>query len=237
MRLTYYCLLFGILTPLLTQPARARAFDDEEDDDLGRKLAEMQLIRTADMVADPLSLIPFPWGNDELEEGSIEVRARRLLSVMMQGVPPGATFSVQFCTLVNAPTRCAELGQVQSDDEGLVRGVIPFPEEGNPWVGFFAVQRDAKTMYVSGFGFPPPPPPAGSATVTLTGRILSLNVPDHSFTVEGFLPVVRIDAGTRFLGKLKLADLQMGMNVEVEGATQADGTLLAARVKAKREKD
>ena len=145
MKLTHYCLLFGILTPLLVAPVRARAFDDQEDDDLGRKLAEMQLIRTADMVADPLSLVPFPWGDDALGQGSIEVRARRLLAVHLHGVPPASTFSVQFCGAVNSPARCQELGQIQSDNDGNANDAIPFPPAGNPWTGFFTLMRDGKT--------------------------------------------------------------------------------------------
>lgn len=235
MRLTSYCLLMGVLTPLLTMPARALAWDGEEDDDRGRKLAEMQLIRTADLVADPLSLIPFPWGNDTLDAGRVEVRARRLLVVEMHGVPAAAAFRVQYCGLVNSPARCSDLGEIRSDDEGHASGVVPFPAAGNPWAGFFTVVRDGKTMFVSGFAFPPMPP-MGGAAVSVEGRVASVDVPGMKFTVTGFTPVVRVDAETRFTGNLQLSDLQAGAEVEVEGATQGDGSVLASRVKVKREK-
>lgn len=236
MKLTHYCLLLGILTPLLTTPVRARAFDDQEDDDLGRKLAEMQLIRTADMVADPLSLVPFPWGNDPLGQGSIEVRARRLLAVHLQGVPPASTFSVQYCAAANSPARCQMLGQVQTNDEGNASAAIPFPAAGNPWTGFFVLLRDGKTMYVSGFAFPPMPP-MGGASVNVEGRVAGMDLNTMTFTVEGFAPLVRVNSDTRFTANLKLDDLKVGSKVEVEGSTQADGSILATRVKARREKD
>lgn len=236
MKLTHYCLLLGILTPLLVAPVRARAFDDQEDDDLGRKLAEMQLIRTADMVADPLSLVPFPWGDDALGQGSIEVRARRLLAVHLQGVPPASTFSVQFCGALNLPARCQELGQIQSNTDGNANAAVPFPSAGNPWTGFFTLVRDGKTMYVSGFAFPPMPP-MGGAAVNVEGRVAAMNLNAMTFTVEGFAPLVRVNSDTRFTSNLKLGDLKVGSQVEVEGSTQADGSVLATRVKARREKN
>lgn len=236
MRLLRLNLVLGIAIAALPASLTVRAWDDGEEDDRGRKLAELQLIRTADLPADPLSLVPFPWGSDALEEGRVTVRARRLLDVRMQGVPPGALFSVSFCRAVNSPARCSELGQIQSDAEGIVNAVIQFPAAGNPWVGFFTVARGGQTMFVSGFSFPPLPP-LGGAAVRVEGRIASLNIAGGAFTVDGFTPLIRVNSETRFTGNLKLESLQAGMEVEVEGATQADGSVLASKVKAKREKD
>lgn len=233
MRLIHAWLLLGGAAALL--PAPARAWDEQSEDDRGRKLAESQLVRTADLPADPLSLIPFPWGNDALDDGQVAVRARRLAEVRLQGAPPGVTYGVQFCQLANSPARCSELGRLQTNADGFVNDVVPFPATGNPWTGFFVLVRDGKTMFVSGFAFPPVPP-TGGAAVSVEGKVATVNPAAGTFSLEGFTPLIRVDGETRFTAHLKLEDLHAGMEVAVEGATQAGGSLLATLVRAKRGK-
>ncbi len=219
--------------------AAPRPDDDSDVQDLGPKLATSRLVRVADLASDPLTLLPLPLGNDPIDRGSVEVRTKRMVVVQMEGVPSSQDFDVQFCRFSSAPDRCQSIGAVHSDANGQVREVLQFPGSGNTWAGQFAVRRNNATQYVSGFTLASPAPASG-AEVSVKGRVKLVDQQAGTFSLDGFQPVILVDSETKFKGRLSLSDLKAGMDVEVEGVTRPDGSVLASDVKAKvqgKEKD
>ena len=210
--------------------------DNEEGDDRGSKLATSALIRTADLPADPASIIPLPWGADSLDSGSVEVRSRRLLEVRLHGAPANLSYNVLMCGLTTLPTRCTTLGAVTTDSEGRSLDVLNLPAAGNTWAAFFALTRGGNTHYVSGFVLPALPPVSNSAEVNVKGQVVVTNVPAGIFKIQGFAPLIYIDSETKLKGFDGLADLGSGSEVEVQGVMRPDGNLQAFDVKVNRGK-
>ncbi len=237
MTIRKYSLVFlSVLSSVALMAARL-PWGDEEDDDRGSKLATSALIRTADLPADPFSIIPLPWGADSLDFGSVEVRARRLLDVRLQGAPANYTYDVLMCNLnmLPLPNRCTILGAVTADSEGRARNVLNLPAAGNTWASFFALTRGGMTQYVSGFAFLAMPPVSTGAEVEVKGRVLGTNAPAGVVIIQGFTPLIFIDTHTKLKGIDGLAELTIGSEVEVQGATRADGNLQARELKVKKE--
>jgi hypothetical protein len=207
--------------------------------DLGPRIFQAQWVSVSTLPQDPASIIPFPWGNDPIEEGELEVRARGWLKADLEGVKPDSEYTLWACTLTSAPgSRCSSLGAVSSDSKGKADAILPWPDSASgPHAVFFVLTRNQTTMFVSGFHMPadappvagpvPPAPPKPSAGgVELKGGIGAVG--SGAFTVGGIQ--ILVDAKTRFDGHAKsFADLRAGMTVEVDGVP-APGGLLAVRV-------
>lgn len=227
---------FGVLCP--AQP--------EDVQDLGSKIFQAQWVSVDKLPADPSSIIPSPWGNDPLLDGEIEVRAKGQVKLDLEGVEPEAEYTLWVCKFSSAPLadRCAELGKVQTDEDGDAGAVIPWPKDTfGPFATFFVLTRNQTTMFVSGFhmpsGVPPvtgiPPTPDGTPAdqpkpewkeVQLKGAIASIG--SNSFMVGDVL--VQVDADTEFTGRVKMfSALETGMAVQVMGKS-VPGAVLAARV-------
>lgn len=213
--------------------------DDDSDNDLGPKLWEAAVIRVQSLPADPLSIIPFNWGNDPLAEGRIEVRGRGYVKLELEGAAADAEYAVLACRLSSAADRCATLGTVKTDGEGDVKAVLEWPANATGAHSvFFAFRRlnPELTMFVSGFimpaGVPPVPGTPPAAEVEVRGEVATVG--SNSFTISGVAQPILVDQNTKFLGTLKdIGDLQPGMLVEVHGETTAGG-ILASRVQAKK---
>ena len=231
-----YSLAFVSLLSSVALIAAPPPSDNEEGDDRGSKLATSALIRTADLPADPASIIPLPWGTDSLDSGSVEVRSRRLLEVRLQGAPASTSYNVLMCGLTMSPSRCTILGAVTTDSEGRSLDVLNLPAAGNTWASFFALTRGGSTHYVSGFVLPALPPVSNSAEVNVKGQVVVTNVPAGIFKIQGFTPLIYIDSQTRFKGFDGLADLGSGTDVEVEGVMRPDGNLQALDIKVNKGK-
>jgi len=110
-------LAFGVLCP--AQP--------EDVQDLGPKIFQAQWVSVDKLPADPASIIPSPWGNDPIRDGEIEVRAKGQVKLDLEGVEPEAEYTLWVCKFSSASIedRCAELGKVQSDEDGDAGAVIP----------------------------------------------------------------------------------------------------------------
>lgn len=227
---------FGVLCP--AQP--------DEVQDLGPKIFQAQWVSVDKLPADPLSIIPSPWGNDPLRDGEIEVRAKGQVKVDLEGVEPEAEYTLWVCKLSSAALqdRCAELGKVMTDDKGKAGTVIAWPSDATgPFAVFFVLTRNQTTMFVSGFhmpsgvppvtgippttgGMPPAQPKPEWKEVQLKGTIASLG--SGSFTVGDV--VVQVDSDTDFSGRVKqFSDLAVGMTVQVMGKSMS-GAVLAVRV-------
>jgi hypothetical protein len=210
----------------------------EEDEDRASRLATSALVRTADLPADPFSIIPLPWGADPLGSGSVEVRARRLLDVQLHGAPANLIYDVLMCNLNILANRCTVLGTVTVDSEGKARTELNLPAAGNTWATFFALTRGGMTHFVSGFAFlAMPPAVSNGAEVEVKGRVSGTNAPANIVNIQGFAPLIFVDAQTKFKGIDGLAELTIGTEVEVQGATRPDGNLQARELKVKNEKD
>lgn len=229
-------LAFGVLCP--AQP--------EDVQDLGPKIFQAQWVSVDKLPPDPASIIPSPWGNDPIRDGEIEVRAKGQVKLDLEGVEPEAEYTLWVCKFSSAPIeeRCAELGKVQSDEDGDAGAVIPWPKDAfGPFAVFFVLTRNQATMFVSGFHMPSGVPPVTGIPPTTDGTPANPPKPEwkevelkgaisaigsNSFTVSGI--VVLVDDETRFVGRVKeFGDLKTGMNVEVSGVTTAGG-VLATRV-------
>jgi hypothetical protein len=207
--------------------------------DLGPKIFEAQWISLGSLPADPSSIIPFPWGNDPIQEGEIEVRARGFVKAGLEGAQPQAEYTLWACKLSTVPdNRCAALGNLITDSRGNGGAVLPWPEAASgPHALFFVLTRGQVTMFVSGFYMPSGAPPAPAAKppaapkpsayeLELKGEITAVG--SGSFAVGGVM--VLVDANTRFDGKAKsFSGLQTGMDVDVKGVA-AGGAILAVRV-------
>lgn len=200
--------------------------------DLGPKVFEAALVRVADLAADPASLIPFPWSNDPLENGWIEIRGHRYVKIELDGAAPDAAYSASLCRL-SSPGSCNLLGSISTDSKGRADDVLPLPDAlAGSQTGFFILRRNGNTMFVSGFELPlPAPSPALSqaATVSVKGTVAAV-APPASFTVAGFPLPILTDAKTKFLAGLDFSDLKAGMDVEVSGTVTSAGAILAAEV-------
>ncbi|GIU79492.1 MAG: hypothetical protein KatS3mg005_2730 [Bryobacteraceae bacterium] len=223
----------------LALPSTAPADDDDDGwkNDLGPKLWEAAIVRTAHLPADPASIIPFPWGNDPLDEGEIEVCGRGYVKLEIEGAVPNAEYSVLACRLSSSGDRCAGIGSVKTDEDGDAKVVLEWPAgtSGSQSV-FFALRRAEATMFVSGFVMPvsaPPVPGAPpSAEIEVKGEVATVGA--SSFTISGVAQTILVGENTKFLGTLRsIGDLQPGIRVEVEGATTAGG-ILASRVQRKK---
>lgn len=218
----------------------------DEVQDLGPKIFQAQWVSVDKLPGDASSIIPFPWGNDPLRDGEIEVRAKGQVKVDLEGVEPEAEYTLWVCKLSSAAVgdRCAELGKVMTDDKGKAGTVIPWPSGATgPFAVFFVLTRSQTTMFVSGFhmpsgvppvtgippttgGTPPPSPKPEWKEVELKGPIA--NIAGNTFTVLG--TTVTVNDETRFVGRVKeFSDLQAGMIVEVSGVTTPGG-VVATRV-------
>jgi hypothetical protein len=201
--------------------------------DLGPKLFEAELVRTEMLPADAASIIPFPWSNDPLRDGSVEVRGKGFVSIELEGAAPEAQYTVLACRLSQAGDRCAAIGPVQTDAKGDARADLEWRAPAAAYALFFALQRNNATMFVSGFAMPAGPPPVSgtpaSAEIEIRGVIATVGA--NSFTIAGVAQAIVTDQNTKYLGTLKgFADLKPGLKVEVSGATTAAGTILASRI-------
>ena len=224
--------LAGAMLFLTMERAGAR-----EKKDLGPKLFEAQLVRTEMLPADAASIIPFPWGNDPLKEGELEVRGKGFVSIELEGAAPEAQYTVLACRLSSAADRCTAIGSLTTDAKGDARENVEWRAPAAAYALFFALQRNGATMFVSGFAMPAGPPPVSgtpaSAEVEVRGMIATVGA--NSFTIEGIAQAIVTDQNTKYLGPLKgFADLKPGMTVEVSGATTAAGTILASRIQARK---
>ncbi|MEJ5368765.1 MAG: DUF5666 domain-containing protein [Bryobacteraceae bacterium] len=226
-------LAFSVLCP--AQP------DDVQD--LGPKIFQAQWVSVARLPNDASSLIPFPWGDDTLTDGEIEVRAKGQVKVDLEGAVPEVSYALLVCRLSSVSDRCSPLGTVPTDSRGRANAVVPWPEGATgPHSVFFVLRRSEKTMFVTGFhmpsgvppvtgnppntGKPPEPPKPEWKEVEIKGTIDSVG--SGSFVVGG--QTVLVDAETRYVGRVKeFSDLKPGMKVEVSGTSVAGG-VLAARV-------
>ncbi len=228
---------FGVLCP--AQP--------EDVQDLGPKIFQAQWVSVDKLTPDPASIIPSPWGNDPLRDGEIEVRAKAQVKLDLEGAEPEAEYTLWVCKFSSAPLqdRCAELGKVQTDEDGDAGAVIPWPKDASgPFAVFFVLTRNQTTMFVSGFhmplgvppvtGIPPAddddtpddPPKPEWKEVQLKGTVASIG--SGSFMVGDVL--VQVDEDTEFSGRVEeFDDLEVGMTVHVMGKS-VSGTVLAARV-------
>jgi hypothetical protein len=226
-----YTLAFVSLLSTVALIAAPPPADNEEGDDRGSKLATSALIRTAELPADPASIIPLPWGTDSLDTGSVEVRSHRLLDVRLQGAPANMSYNVLMCGLTMSPNRCITLGAVTTDSEGRSLDVLNLPAAGNTWAAFFALTRGGATHYVSGFVLPPLPLVSNSAEVNVKGQVVVTNIPAGIFKIQGFTPLIYIDSQTKLRGFDGLTGLAPGTEVEVQGVMRPDGNLQALDVK------
>lgn len=211
--------------------------------DLGPKIYQAQWVSVAKLPEDPSSLIPFPWGDDPLTDGEIEVRAKGQVKVELEDAAPEVSYTLLVCQLSNVAERCTELGLVPTDDKGRANAVVPWPQDATgPHAVFFVLRRDDKTMFVSGFHMPsgvppvagnppakgpnPEPPQPEWKEVEIKGAIDSVG--SGSFVV-GDLTIL-VDGNTRYAGQVKdFSDLKAGMRVKVHGTSLAGG-ILAVRV-------
>lgn len=229
-------IFFAFSALCLAQPAEVQ--------DLGPKIFQAQWVSVDKLPPDSSSIIPFPWGNDPLEDGEIEVRAKGQVKVELERAEPGVEYTLLVCKLSSAADRCAELGVVPTDEKGGANAVVPWPDGATgPFAVFFVLSRAETSMFVSGFHMPSgvPPvtgvPPATGGTpsdepkpewkeVQLKGTVEALG--SGSFTVGGM--TVLVDSSTKFVGRVKeFEDLKTGMKVQVSGTTAPAG-VLAARV-------
>jgi hypothetical protein len=230
-RILLIAVVCAFVVPCAAQPVAPK--------DLGPKIFQTQWVSVSALPQDPASIIPFPWGNDPIEEGELEVRARGWVKVDLEGVNPDSEYKLWACALtIAAGARCSSLGAVSSDSKGEADAILPWPDSASgPHAVFFVLTRNQTTMFVSGFhmpsGAPPvpgpvppaPPKPSGS-DVELKGEIGAVG--SGAFTVGGIQ--ILVDAKTRFDGPAKsFGDLRAGMTVEVTGVP-APGGLLAVRV-------
>lgn len=203
--------------------------------DLGPKLWQAEILRADRLPADPASIIPLPWGNDPLADGSVEVRGKGQVKLDLESAAPNTTYNVLACRLSAAADRCAVLGTVETDSNGDVKALLDWPAAATGAHSvFFVLQRNGMTMYVSGFtmpaGTPPVPGTPPAAEIEVKGEVASIG--SNFFTISSVTQPILVDQNTKFLGTLKsLADLQAGMMVEVSGTVTQSG-ILAARVQA-----
>ncbi|MBI5283431.1 MAG: hypothetical protein HY858_17265 [Candidatus Solibacter usitatus] len=230
--------LFTLLTGclLVALPAVAALPADEESEDLGRVLLTAELVRVAD-VAGPLGagFLPAPAGTDAIDEGMVQVRARRKVVIALDGAQPSSTHEVFYCAAAGGAWSCALLGALATDEHGRARESLDFTQPGTAFTGMFAVVRGNRTQFVSGFGLPAAPAPAGvSAAVNVKGQVASVNQQAGTFKLAGFAPTIAVDSETKFKGGVAFAGLLAGMTVEVDGTSRQDGSVLAAEVKVAR---
>jgi hypothetical protein len=235
--------IFGWLVPALFAFSVLCPAQPEDVQDLGPKIFQAQWVSVAKLPNDSSSLIPFPWGEDPLTDGEIEVRAKGQVKVELEGAVPEASYKLLVCKLSNVTDRCMELGSVPTDDRGRANAVVPWPQDATgPHAVFFVLSRDTESMFVAGFHMPsgvppvtgippttgqtPEPPKPEWKQVQLKGTIGSLG--SGSFTVGS--ETVLVDNDTEFTGRVKqFSDLAAGMTVQVMGKTVSGG-VLAARV-------
>lgn len=236
-------LLLGFV---VLMPARS---DDFDVHDLGPKIFRAEWVSVNKLSEDSSSLIPFPWGNDPLTDGEIEVRARGHVKVELEDALPEVTYTLWVCKLSSVADRCAKLGPVMTDGRGRANTVVAWPEaaEGAHAV-FFVLSRDGTSMFVSGFympaGVPPvtgipsgpsakPKPPKPEWKVQLRGEVVTVG--SNSFVLEGIPLTVVVNEDTKYSGRLKsFGDLRPGMTVKVEGTADGSGAVLALRVEGKK---
>lgn len=241
-----------VAVSLLSGVALLRADDDNNGNQSpnGQQLFDAQLVRVADLntpVGNPQGqqLGPFfgPNGSDPLDDGRVQVLRNRKAQFELRGATPNVTYTAFFCRFGFLPANgCVMLtGQLDTNVEGNAEALLSFPD--NPtgatdtWAGTFILTRSVGNAptneYVAGFTFPPLPPADGNGTdVDVTGRIASLNKTNTSFRLDGLPTDILTGAGTHFEGIQDFSALAVGMDVEVKGSTNADGTISAASVKS-----
>ena len=92
--------------------------------DLGPKLWQAEILRADRLPADQASIIPLPWGNDPLADGSVEVRGKGQVKLDLESAAPNTTYNVLACRLSAAADRCAVLGTVETDSNGDVKALL-----------------------------------------------------------------------------------------------------------------
>ena len=234
---------------VMLMPARSDVFDVQ---DLGPKIFQAEWVSVNKLPEDPSSLIPFPWGNDPLSDGEIEVRAKGQVKVELEDALPEVTYKLWVCKLSNVADRCAELGPVMTDGRGRANAIVPWPEGATgPHAVFFVLSRDGTSMFVSGFHMPAGVPPVtgipstGSGQpkapklewedneVEINGEVASVG--GNSFLLHGITLTILVNDDTRYLGRLtSFQDLRPGIKVEVKGEPNGSGAVLALRVKGKK---
>lgn len=221
-----------ILALTTLAPGVARA---DEDNGRGEMLFVANLVRVADMNADQIGAFFNPAAGDPLAEGLVEVRRKREVEAVVRGAAQSATYRVFFCRLGFGPDRCDELGTFETDSQGNGRGRLPFNLAAANWSGVFLLARDVTgvgsriNQFVSGFQFRPADQAQTGVEIDLRGSVET--VAAGSFRLRGFPVDIFVDASTRFDNVSGLGDLKPGDEVEIEGITRADGTILATRVK------
>ncbi|MBI5087257.1 MAG: hypothetical protein HZB13_21985 [Acidobacteria bacterium] len=223
------CLLVA-LSAITALPA------DVEPEDLGRVLLTAELVRVAD-VAGPIGagFLPAPTGVDALDDGMVQVRARRKVVIALDGAQPSSAHEIFYCAPAGSAWACVLLGSSTTDEHGRLRDSLDFSPSGVAFSGMFAIVRGNKTQFVSGFGLPAlPPVPSTAAAVNVKGQVLSVNQQAGTFMLIGFVPVIAVDSETKFKGGVTFAGLVAGMTVEVDGTSRQDGSVLAAEVKVDR---
>jgi hypothetical protein len=235
-RTFFYCVIAAFFSACGSSVVRA-----DEDQGLGEKLFEADLIRVADLSStEQLGPLFGPNGTDPLEAGLVTVRRKRQIEIQIQGAVPSVTYQAFFCRFGFPPSGCVALGLVETDREGSGKARLPFPAPQQAWAGVFVLTRNAPATtneFVSGFRFPPAEEQSGGVEVELRGTVASLNVANGSFRL-GKLPLdIFVGPATRFERIAGFAALQVGDQVQVTGFIRADGTIFATRVRGEEKGD
>jgi hypothetical protein len=236
-RTFFYCVIAALFSTVGPSVVRA-----DEDQGLGEKLFEADLIRIADLGStEQLGPLFGPNGTDPLEAGLVTVRRKRQIEIQIQGAVPSVTYQAFFCRFGYPPAGCVGLGLVQTDREGSGEARLPFPAPQQAWAGVFVLTRNASVTtyyeFVSGFRFPAVEAQPGGVELDLRGTVASLNVANGSFRL-GKLPLdIFVGPATRFDRIAGLAALHVGDQVQVTGFIRADGTIFATRVRSEEKGD
>jgi hypothetical protein len=233
----FYCVIAALFSTVGPSVVRA-----DEDQGLGEKLFEADLIRVADLGStEQLGPLFGPNGTDPLEAGVITARRKRQIEIQIQGAVPSVTYQAFFCRFGFLPSGCVALGMVETDREGRGKARLPFLAPQQAWAGVFVLTRNASNTtyyeFVSGFRFPPVEAQPGGVEVDLRGTVASLNVANGSFRLDKLPLDIFVGPATRFERIAGFAALHAGDKVEVTGFTRPDGSIFATRVRSEEKGD
>jgi hypothetical protein len=222
---------------------------DEKDNDSsnGQQLFDAQLLRVADLnvpagnpPAQPLGPSFAPNGTDPLDKGRVMVLRNRKVQFELRGATRNVSYNAFFCRFGFSPAAgcVAMAGTLNTNTQGNAEGLLSFPEvpagSSNTWAGAFIITRTiagaATNEYVTGFALPSKSP--GGIERNLSGRIAALNKSKSSFTLAGLPLDILTGPQTQYENVRSFSDLAVGMDVEVRGLTNPDGSIYAMNVKA-----
>jgi len=190
--------------------------------------------------SQPLGPAFVPAGSDPLQNGTVEFSPDGTVHVNLHGASANQTYSAYFCRFGFGPAGCVLVGQtgaLSTDASGNGQANLDFPatQVSESLAGLVLITRTitSATTYEYAGAIQLRASPAAQARFDIQGQISSIDAAAASFVISPLKETITTDASTKFQGKASsFPDLMVGMQVDVRGVVNSDGTLLATDVTA-----